>query len=204
MKFHVLQGESLPEDDSQPVAGQSVRVRGGLVHPAGATRREDDGFGVEDVDVAGRQLVCDDAGGNRTARRLGERQVQGVELVEELHIVFDAVLIERLQDHVPRAVRGVAGPAHGALPWSRVWPPNRRWSIRPSGVRLNGIPIFQIEDGVDRLLAHHLDGVLVGEVVAALDGVERATPSCLLRRWPVPRTCRPAPRRCGCGLGTAW
>jgi hypothetical protein len=28
----------------------------------------------------------------------------------------------------------------GASPWLRVWPPKRRWSILPSGVRLNGRP----------------------------------------------------------------
>ena len=32
--------------------------------------------------------------------------------------------------------------------------------------------LLQVEDGVDGLLAHHLGGVLVDEVVAALDRVE--------------------------------
>ena len=27
------------------------------------------------------------------------------------------------------------------LPWWWVWPPKRRWSILPSGVRLNGMPM---------------------------------------------------------------
>ena len=29
----------------------------------------------------------------------------------------------------------------GPSPKLRVWPPNRRWSILPSGVRLNGRPM---------------------------------------------------------------
>ena len=52
-------------------------------------------------------------------------------------------------------------------------PPNRRWSISPSGVRLNGSPqSLELVDRSDRLLGQHLRGWLVDEVVAALHGVE--------------------------------
>ena len=39
-------------------------------------------------------------------------------------------------------VRSAAKQARrtGASPWLRVWPPNRRWSIRPFSVRLKGRP----------------------------------------------------------------
>ena len=76
---------------------------------------EHDGLGVEDVNFAGGELVSDHAGGHRTARRLGEHQVQRVELVEELDVVLDAVLVQRLQDHVAGAVGGVTRPSHRGL-----------------------------------------------------------------------------------------
>lgn len=45
--------------------------------------------------------------------------------------------------------------------------------MRPSGVRLKGqAHLLEVDDGVDRLLAHDLGGVLVDQVVAALDRVE--------------------------------
>src|SRR5262249_10258899 len=78
VKLHVLQRKSLPEDDADAVAGQGVRVGGRLVHAPRTARGDHDGLGVEDVDLAGGQLVGDDAGGHRPARRPGEYQVQRV------------------------------------------------------------------------------------------------------------------------------
>ncbi|SKY37435.1 Uncharacterised protein [Mycobacteroides abscessus subsp. abscessus] len=173
VEFHVLQRKSLAEHDAQAVAGQGVRVGGGLVHTARAAGGENNCLGVEHVDIAGRQLVGDDAGGHRAVRRLGECDVQCVELVEELDIVLDAVLVQRLQDHVPGAVSGVAGPAYRRLTVIA--------SVATEAALIDsalGCPVerhthlFEIEDGVDRLLAHDLHGILVGEVVATLDGVE--------------------------------
>ena len=44
--------------------------------------------------------------------------------------------------------------------------------MRPSARRSeDGAHVLQLDDVVGRLLAHGLDGVLVAEVVAALDGV---------------------------------
>ena len=173
VELHVLQGKSLAEDDSQSVAGQGVGVGGGLVHPAGATGGEHHRLGVEDVNVTGGQFVGHHSGRDRTAGGLGQQHVECVELVEELDVVLDAVLVERLQDHVAGAVGGVAGPA------------NRRLAVvagvaaEPALVdaSLRGpverhAHLLEVEDGVDGLLAHDLDRVLVGEVVATLDGVE--------------------------------
>ena len=74
VKLHVLQRKSLAEHDAQAVAGQGVRVGGGLVHPARPAGGEHDRLGVEDVDVAGGQLVGDDAGGHRA--RPGSRSAR--------------------------------------------------------------------------------------------------------------------------------
>src|SRR5690606_39862202 len=108
VELHVLERQALAEDDAEAVTGEGVGVRRRLVHTARAARREDDGLGVEDVDLAGRELVRDDTRRDGTVLGLGEGDVERVELVEELDVVLDAVLVERLQNHVAGAVGGVA------------------------------------------------------------------------------------------------
>src|SRR5699024_8410440 len=66
-ELHVLQRQALAEDDAEPVAGQGVRVRGGLEDLASAAGGEHDRLGLENVQLAGRQLVGDDPGGDRVA-----------------------------------------------------------------------------------------------------------------------------------------
>ena len=157
----------------RPVAGQGVRVGGGLVHPARAAGGEHDRLGVEDVDVAGRQLVGDDAGGHRPAGRLGQGDVQRVELVEELDVVLDAVLVQRLQDHVAGAVGGVTRAAHRSLAVIAGVPAEAALVDAALGGPVERhAHLLQVEHRVDGLLAHDLDRVLVGQVVTALDGVE--------------------------------
>ena len=173
VEFHVLQGKSLAEDDAEAVAGKGMRVGGGLVHPARTAGGEHDRLGVEDVNVTGGQFVGDHPGGDRAARGLGEHQIQCVVLVEELDVVLDTVLVERLQDHVTGAVGGVAGPANRGLAVIAGVPAEAAL-VNPSlGGAVERHPhLLQIEHRVDGFLAHDLHGVLVGEVVAALDGVE--------------------------------
>ena len=173
VKFHVLQRKSFAEHDADTVAGQRVRVRRGLVHPARAAGGEHDGLGVKDVNVAGGQFVGDDAGGHRAVRGLGEHQVKSVELVEELDVVLDAVLVQRLQNHVAGTVCGVTGSAHRGLAVVAGVPAEAALVDAALRRPVERHPhLFQIEHRVDGFLAHDLDGVLVGEIVAALDGVE--------------------------------
>ncbi len=173
VKLHVLQRKSLAEHDAQAVAGEGVGVGGGLVHPARPTGGEHDRLGAEDVDVTGGQLVGDDAGGDGPGLRLGDRDVQCVELVEELDVVLDAVLVQRLQDHVAGAVRGVARPAHGGLAVvAGVSAEPALVDASLGGAVERHAHLLEVQHRVDGFLAHDLDGVLVGEVVAALDGVE--------------------------------
>ena len=107
-------------------------------------------------------------------RGIGEHQVECVELVEELDVVLDAVLIQRLQDHVAGAVGRVAGAADGCLAVIAGVTAEPALVDAALGGAVERHPhLLQIENGVDGLLAHDLDRVLVGEVVAALDGVER-------------------------------
>ncbi len=101
------------------------------------------------------------------------RDVQRVVLVEELDVVLDAVLIQRLQDHVAGAVGGVAGPAHRCLAVVAGVPAEPALVDAALGRAVERhAHLLEVEHRVDGFLAHDLDGVLVGEVVAALDGVE--------------------------------
>ena len=61
----------------------------------------------------------------------------------------------------------------GPSPKLRVCPPNRRWSILPVGRPVERqAHVLELDDGLDRLPRQDLGGVLVDEVVAALDRVE--------------------------------
>ena len=62
-ELHVLQREPAPEGDAHAVTGEGVGVGRGLEDLAGAAGREDDRLGLEDVDLAGGQLVGHDTGG---------------------------------------------------------------------------------------------------------------------------------------------
>ena len=173
VEFHVLQGKSLAEDDAQAVTGQGVGIGGGFEHPPGSAGRQHDRLGVEDVNIAGGEFVGHHPGGDRAPRGLGQHQVEGVELVEELDVVLDAVLVQRLQDHVAGAVGGVAGPAHRGLAVVAGVPAEAAL-VDPAlrGAVERHAHLLEIQHRVDGFLAHDLDGVLVGEIVAALDGVE--------------------------------
>ena len=81
-ELHVLQRQALAPHDAHAVAGQGVRVGGGPEDLAEAAGGEDDRLGVEDVDLAGGQLVGDDAGATRPPSVM--QHVEDVELVVEL------------------------------------------------------------------------------------------------------------------------
>ena len=130
-----------------------------------------------------------------------DQQVQHVELVEELDVLLDAVLVERLQDHVAGAVRGVAGPAHGGLAVVAGVPAEAALVDPALGRAVERqAHLLQVEDRVDGLLGHDLGGVLVDQVVTALDGVERVPlPVVLLDVGQ--RGAHAALRRAGVGAG---
>ncbi len=105
---------------------------------------------------------------------MSQSQIQRVKLVEELDVVLDAVLIQRLQNHVAGAIGRVAGPAHRGLAVVAGVPAEAALVDAALGGAVERHPhLLQVEHRVDGFLAHDLHGVLVGEIVAALDGVER-------------------------------
>jgi hypothetical protein len=172
-EFHVLQRQPLAEHDAEPVTGQGVCVGGGLEDLPGAAGGQHHRLRLEDVDLAGGQLVGDGSGAGLALVGLGQQQVEDVELVVELDPQLHAVLVQRLQDHVAGAVRGVTGPPDRGLTVVAGVPAEAALVDPPlRGAVERQAHLLQVQDGVDGLLAHHLGGVLVDQVVTALDGVE--------------------------------
>src|SRR5699024_8707919 len=62
VELHVLERETLAPDDADTVAGERVRIRGGLEDLAKAARREHDRLRLENVNAAGSEIVRDDTG----------------------------------------------------------------------------------------------------------------------------------------------
>lgn len=92
-------------------------VGGCFVDLAGTTGSEHHCFCLEDVDLTGGEVVGDNTGRGdffahgdiSSGEVVVNNEVKDVELVEELHVLFHAVLVKGLQNHVPGAVCCVAG-----------------------------------------------------------------------------------------------
>ena len=109
VELHVHQRHAATIGDRNAVAGAGQRVRGDLEDAAEAAGGDQHRLGVEDVDLAGFELA-----GRRTPQH-APSSVKSISskivLVEEVDVVLDALLVERLDDHVAGAVGGVAGAA---------------------------------------------------------------------------------------------
>ncbi len=172
-ELHVLERQALAPDDADAVAGEGVRVRGGLVDLAEAAGGEDDRLRLEDVQLAGRELVGDDARRHLFALDRRHDEVEHVVLVEEVDAELHAVLEQRLQDHVAGAVGGVAGATHRRL--AVVAGVAAEATLVDLAVRRaveRQAHVLEVEDRVDGLFREDLGRILIDEVVAALDGVE--------------------------------
>ena len=169
--LHVLERHAAPPGHRGTVAGQGMGVRGDAEHAPVAAGGHHDALGTEHVELTGGELVRHDPGGGAVGV---PQQVEAVELVEEANVAFHALLIERLQDHVAGAVGGIACALHGPLTVVRgmaAEPPLVDPAFGCAVERQS--PAFELVDRLDGLFGHQLRGGLIGEVVAALDGVER-------------------------------
>ena len=170
-ELHVLEREPVPQRDGEPVAGARMRVRRRLEGAPVAARREARGRRVERVDLAGQDLVGHDARDALTVGRLDE--VEDLELVVEGDLVLDALLVERVQDHVARPVGRVASPPDRRLAEvARVPAEAALGDLALARAAEGHAVVLELDEGPRRVLAHLLDGVLVAEVVRALRGVE--------------------------------
>jgi hypothetical protein len=135
-----------------------------------ATGREEHGFGVEHVDVAGLDIHGDDAGADTV---VGQQEIEHHELVEEGDLPLERSLVERLKDHVAGTISRIASPAHwtltevtGVTTEAPLIDPTIRCPVEGKS------PMLEFDDGVDRLAGEDFGRVLIDEVVAALHGVE--------------------------------
>ncbi len=156
------------------VTGEAVGIGGDAEHPPEAAGRQQDRLGPERVELAIGQPVSDNTSGATALIGLAfEQQVYDLELVEELDAVFDALLVERLQDHVAGAVRREAGP------------PDRRLAVVagvPAELALVDLAVgraverqahvLEFDDRLDGFAREHFCRVLVDEIVATFDRVE--------------------------------
>ena len=173
VELHVLQREAASVRDGHAITREGVGIGGRLPDLAVAAGGEDDRLRGEDMDGAGGQLVGHDPGRFLATVALHQDEVEDVELVVELHALLDAVLVERLEDHVTGAVGGVAGAAYGGLAVVACVPAEASLVDPALGGAIEGqAHLLEVDDGVDGLAAHDLRSVLVDEVVTALDGVE--------------------------------
>ena len=161
-ELHVLQRQARLEHQGHAVAGVGVGVGGDLPGAAVAAGGQQHGAGVEDVQPA----LADVPGHQPAGDVVLQQQRQHLELVEEQHVVLQALLVEGVQQHVAGDVLGEAGArrrvaAEGALVDAAVL-----------GAREGDPHVLELVDGLQRLVDEALDDVLVGQVVAALDGVE--------------------------------
>ncbi len=168
-ELHVLHGHAPPQGDGRAVAGQGVGVGRDLEHAPHAAGGEQHCLGPEGVDLAGEDLV----GGHATGHPILDEQVEDVVLVKELDVAAHALLVERLQDHVPGPVGCIAGAAH--RPFAKVVGVAAKGPLGDLAIgrAVKGqAPMLQLVDGLDGLAGHDLGSILVHHIVAALDRVE--------------------------------
>src|SRR5207253_10331032 len=110
--------------------------------------------------------------GDRAVGAGGHEQVEDLERVEEGDLVPDALLVERVQDRVAGPIRGETAAAYRALAvvaGVAAEPPLVDQSFRRA---VEGhAQVLEVDDRLNRVVAHNLRGVLDDEVVAALDRV---------------------------------
>ena len=170
VELHVHQRDALAVGEGHAVSRAGQGVRGDLEDPAEAAGGDQDGLGVEGIDLSRLDVHGDHAAATAV---VGEEDVEQVMLVEEVDLVLDSLLVEGLDDHMAGAVGGVAGAAHRGL--AEVASVATKAALVDPAVRCpvkGETHVFEFEHGVDRLAGEDLGGVLVDQVVSPLDRVE--------------------------------
>ncbi len=167
--LHVFERDAAPVRHGHAVAGTGQRVAGDAPGAAVAAGRQHDRLGVEDVQGAVAQAERHDA----TGLAVVDEEVQHHVLVEEVDLVLHRLLEHRLQDHVSRAVGGVARAAHRPLAEVACVPAEASLVDLAVGGAIEGQPpVLEVVDGVDCLARQDLGGILIYQIVTAFDGVE--------------------------------
>jgi hypothetical protein len=172
-ELHVLERHAAPPEQARAVAREGVGVGRHLEDAPEPAGGEEGGRALEDVEVAGGELVGHHPRHAPAGVPVHEGDVEHLELVEEGHAPGHALLVERLQDHVSGAVGGVAGPLHRRLAVVASVAAEPALVDPAFGRPVEREPeVLELDDRVDCLPAHDLGRGLVDQVVAALDSVE--------------------------------
>ncbi len=167
--LHVLQRHADARRQRHAVAGADVRRRAGLVGPPVAAGGEHHGAGEETMQAALDHVIGDHAD---DAPGVVRHEVDGEELDEELRLVLQRLLVQRVQHGVTGAVSGGAGALRRRLVVRLVLAAERALiNLAVLGARERHAGVFELDHRRDGLLAHVLDGVLVAQPVRALHGV---------------------------------
>ena len=167
-ELHVFQRQSAPIDGRHRIARQRVGIRRHRPHapePADGQQRR---FRMKDVYFAGENLNRHHA----FTHIVFEDQIDHLVFVEELHVLLDALLIQRLQDHVAGAIGRLARSHH--RPFAEVARVAAKAPLLDLAV---GRPIerqahvLQFDHGIARFFGQHLGGILIDQIIAALHGV---------------------------------
>ena len=167
-KFHVLHWQAGAQHHGAAVtrAGMSGSTR--EIRTAVAARSENDLVRAKTMQATRCQVDRDDT----PACAIFHYQINGKILNEKLGIVFEGLLIQRMQHRVACAISCRTGALCSAFAKVGRHAPKRALvylAILRTGKRHT--VVLQLDDGCGRFLAHVLDRILVAEPVGALDGV---------------------------------
>ena len=175
VELHVLHRDAVAVRQRDAVAGQRVGVRGDPEHPPEPAGGEHHGLGPERVQLPVGDPIRHDTGRPAARAQLPavRDEVHDVVLVVELDAVLDGLLVQGLQDHVPGPVGREARPADGPLaevPGMAAEPALVDLALGRAVERQ--AHVLELDHGLDGFAGQDLRRVLVGQVVATLDGVE--------------------------------
>jgi hypothetical protein len=161
--LHVLERDARAQRHRHPVAGAGVGVRRTGVEPAGPAGREDDRLRADRLQAPVEEVPRDHA----LAAVVVDDELPGEVLLVGPDVALHDLLIKDVHEHVTGDVRRVRGARlAGRSERTLRYPP-------VLSAREDRAPVLEPIDVGRRLVAEHLDRVLVAEVVGALDGVER-------------------------------
>jgi hypothetical protein len=170
IELHIHQRHAAAKGDRESVPGAGHRIRRHTEDAAEPAGGPEHALGMDRMNLTGAQLQSNDAA---RAAVVADQEIEHVELVEKIHFMLDPLLIERLQDHVPGAVGGVASALDRALaevPGVPSEPALIHEAVRRAVERQ--AHVLELEHRINGFAGKHLRRILVDQVVAALDGVE--------------------------------
>ena len=167
-ELHVLQRQAGAQRHAAAVAGAGVRRGAGEPGAAIAAGGHDHLMRAEAMQCAVGHVECDHAAALAIFHDEVEREV----LDEEVGLVLQRLLIQRVQHGMAGAIRRGAGSLRDALAEVRGHAAERPLINPPVlGARKRHAVVFQFDDRGRRLLAHELDGILIAEPIRSLDRV---------------------------------